>query len=75
MKKLYLYNSGTKALHINGLCKHSGFGSKGFDSVSEAISSSGGQIFLCKICEKERDRILREAILSKEENKNSLYKN
>ncbi|MDY3971748.1 MAG: hypothetical protein SOZ28_03450 [Clostridia bacterium] len=69
MKKLYSYNTGSKALHINGFC-HNCYGSeyKYFDSESEAISFSGGQIFLCKDCERERDKILREAIQAKKEN-------
>lgn len=63
MQKMYSYNPGTKALHILGLCTNSdGYDYRYFDSVSEAISSSGGQIFFCKVCEKERDKILKKAM-------------
>lgn len=66
MQKIYSYNTKSKALHIEGFCKNdNGYEYKHFNSASEAISFSGGQIFLCKDCERERDRILREAIQAK----------
>lgn len=66
MNGIYWYNTGTKVLHIEKFCEnYKNYGSKQFDSASEAISFSGGQILLCKNCERERDRILRKAVEEK----------
>lgn len=68
MKKLYLYNEGSKAMHIYGGCKDANSTEyKSFDSETDLISFAGRQVFLCKTCERYRDEILRHVLLKKQQ--------
>jgi len=70
LKEIYLYNEGSKALHIEGFCpKANSPEYKRFHSESEAIKYAGRQIYLCRTCEQERDRIIRKMIMKKGEEK------
>lgn len=62
MSGIYLYNEGTKALHIEGFCENTGVKSVRFNSEREAIKYSEGQIYLCKICADKREQKLKEII-------------
>lgn len=59
MKDIFLYNKGTRTLHIKGYCHHT----KGktdyiqFNSEKEALAYDGRAVGMCKICQKKREQL------------------
>ncbi|WP_432650162.1 hypothetical protein [Huintestinicola sp.] len=65
MGKQYIYNTGTGVLHIKNYCHHS----KGclddriykfFSSENDAVAYSNGSLRMCKLCSKERDKLIEK---------------
>lgn len=59
----YIYNPRTKTLHIEGYCHITAGGYGGyliFGSEAEALAYDGRAVGMCKICEKKRDRSMRD---------------
>lgn len=60
--KMYFYNIRTGALHINGYCGQSNpypCDIKFFDTEKEARDFAGEKIFMCKSCQKKREKIIK----------------
>ena len=56
---MYFYNKNTGALHIDGHCQHSKEQLANimcFKTERDAYDFAGQKIFLCKVCQKTRDR-------------------
>jgi len=62
LNNLYLYNGGTGKLHIAGCCQYAGRGGglQKFNSEEEALSTLGHPFIMCKICQKKRDKLIKE---------------
>lgn len=61
MKEKYLYNQNTHTLHIKGYCTHSKGERTGyivFDSEDEALAYDGRAVGMCKICLKQREKMM-----------------
>lgn len=60
--KVYVYNTRTHTLHIEGFCCHTPKGMrcendyKSFETEDEAIAFAGRALGMCKLCQAERDR-------------------
>ena len=60
---MYVYNKDTGTLHIQGYCTHSSIRSNNlliFETEKEARDRSGEKIHMCKICQKKREKKLKE---------------
>lgn len=62
-KEMYLYNTNTHTLHIRGYCQHA----KGilpnyisFCSEDDVLAHYGRSVSFCKLCQKERDKMMEE---------------
>ena len=70
--EIYMYNPGTRLLHLVGGCKdsplHKMSDYKYFTSENEAIAYAGRQIAMCIKCANVRDKLIRED-LAKQKNK------
>ena len=61
MKGMYLYNKNTNRLHIQGFCHHTAKGGSGqFMSEEEVLTAIGHPFVMCKHCQREKDKLLRE---------------
>ena len=64
MKKLYIYNAGTRTLHIKNGCQYAKNPEyKAFDTENEARAFANGEIKMCKLCLAKRDKKLSEVDL------------
>lgn len=64
-RRMYFYNEDTGTLHIEGYCAQSRFRPchiKSFDTEKEAYDFAGQKIFLCKNCQKKRDKEMKEGL-------------
>ena len=60
---MYFYNQDTGALHIEDYCAHSKTRPqhiKCFETEKEAYDFAGQKIFLCRICQKKREKKIKE---------------
>lgn len=59
---MFLYNTKTDTLHIEGYCRHANprMGYMRFFSEDEALAYDGRAVKLCKICQKAREKEMRE---------------
>lgn len=61
MQLKYILNKNTGKLHIEGYCPHSKpFSAAIFRTEKEAYNFGGQTVRPCLICQKKRERILRE---------------
>lgn len=62
MREIFLYNEKTHTLHIEGYCVHASprMGYKKFLSEDDALAYDGRAVGVCKLCQKKRERIVRE---------------
>lgn len=63
MREKYLYNPGSHTLHIVGYCHHTKGIKPGyipFNTQDEAVAYDGCSVHMCKTCQKERDKRIRE---------------
>ena len=64
MSKLYIYNTNTHTLHIEGCCPHALRTAAKlpnimyFNSEDEALAYDGRAVGLCKLCQKKREKQL-----------------
>lgn len=68
MELKYILNANTGALHIADFCyqtKVSMAKPKIFETEEEAYAYGGKFIHMCKLCEREKEKRLREAMKSK----------
>jgi hypothetical protein len=64
---IYVVNPGSGAMHIMGFCPQtegniSGRGWKTYDAEQTAYASHWPKLWLCEMCQRERDRIVRETV-------------
>lgn len=62
---MYFYNLNTGALHIEGYCRESKirpYHFKRFETEKEAYDFAGQKIFMCKFCQKKRDKNMKEGL-------------
>lgn len=60
---MYFYNQDTGAIHIEGYCHHSKIRpnhSKKFETENEVYDFAGQKAYLCKFCQKARDKKMKE---------------
>ncbi len=60
---IYFYNVKTHRLHIKGLCKESKmlpYNTVFFSSENEALAFDGRAVGLCKLCDKKREKKLKD---------------
>ena len=65
MEKKYIYNKTTGTLHIEGYCHHGKIINKDpryaiFKTEDEALAYDGRAVRMCKICQKQREKNLKE---------------
>lgn len=64
--KRYVYNTKSHTLHIEGFCCHTspnrvyGADYKLFKKEDEAIAFDGRAVGMCKLCQRRRDKMLKE---------------
>lgn len=64
MKKIYIYNAGTRTLHIKNGCQHAKNPDYiAFATEKEAIAFANGEVKMCKLCLAKRDKKLSEVEL------------
>lgn len=58
---MYIYNTRTYKLHIEGYCVHSKnrYNMKRFSSEDEALAFDGKAVSMCKICQRKKDKEMR----------------
>ena len=57
---MYIYNLDTGTLHIEGLCQYGKpTHAKFFETEKEAHDSCGQKIFICRICQRKREKLLK----------------
>ena len=56
----YLYNKKTGCMHIEGYCRCSGLDMLRFDSEDKALAYDGRKVHMCKLCQRESEKRLRE---------------
>ena len=65
MDKIYIYNTGTHTLHIEGFCRYVPKGInyngnyKQFNDEDEVLAFDGRTVSMCKICMRKRDEIIK----------------
>lgn len=61
----YILNEKTGRLHIEGYCKDANdklYNCKVFDTENAAIEYAKRHVAMCKICEKKKDKLLKEQL-------------
>ena len=65
MEKVYIYNTDTHTLHIEGFCRYAPKGIKysdnykRFNDEDEVLAFDGRTVSICKICMHKRDKIIK----------------
>ena len=65
--KSYFINTKTGKIHIKGCCPHSKtlpYNVEFFNSVDEALAFGGSSVCMCKICQKQKEKIIKETTFS-----------
>lgn len=61
-KEVFLYNTNTRTLHIEGYCQHAStrMGYLIFASEDDALAYDGRAVGMCKLCMKKREKDMKE---------------
>ena len=66
--KIYLFNKGTKTLHIKGFCKNSDpYERIEYYTEQDAVKDNGRFIHMCEECEKEKEKIIYNEVKGRSE--------